>query len=165
MHYCYMLTNDTYGAVVFRMAQLGGELIKRGHRVSYIANDADEPERRGRPGEKIPGGATVELIPRGSQLKAVIARRRALKRLKPDFVEVLNPHPHTLLPLAGLRGPRVVALWDEPKLVYDLDPVRRTAARTWNRWLLSRAWMKITAAKELQQLLRERYGAESVYLP
>src|SRR6476620_10411013 len=108
MHYCYLLTHDTHGAAAFRMAQLGGELIKRGHRVSYIANDADEPERRGRPGEKIPPAATVELIPRGSQLKAVVARRAALKRLKPDYVKVLNPHPQTLLPLAGLRGPRVV---------------------------------------------------------
>jgi glycosyltransferase involved in cell wall biosynthesis len=165
MHYCYLLTHDTYGAAAFRMAQLGGELIKRGHRVSYIANDADEPERRGKPGEKIPPDATVELIPRGSQLKAVVARRAALKRLKPDYVEVLNPHPQTLLPLAGLRGPRVVALWDEPQLVYDLSFRRRTAARAWNRWLLGRAWLKITAARELQQLLRERYGAEAVYLP
>ena len=65
MHYCYLLTHDTHGAAAFRMAQLGDELIKRGHRVSYIANDADEPERRGKPGEKIPTGATVELIRAG----------------------------------------------------------------------------------------------------
>jgi len=165
MHYCYLFTNDTFGAVTFRMAQLGAEMIKRGIRVSYIANDADQPERRGKLGEKIPAAATVELIPRGSQLKAIAARRRAIKRLKPDYVEVLNPHPQTLLPLAGLRGPRVVALWDEPQLVYDLGLRRRAAARAWNRWLISRAWLKITAAKSLQDLLRERYGVDAVYLP
>jgi glycosyltransferase involved in cell wall biosynthesis len=161
MHYCFLLTFDFKSAASFRMQQLGAALIARGLRVSYILNDSG----KGDSGVGLPAGASLELIPPGSQIKMVLARRRAIRRLKPDLVEVLNPHPQTLLALMGMRNLRVVGLWDEPLMMHKLGLKRHLLDHAWNRWLLARAWLKVTASRYLQELLRDRYHAPSTYLP
>jgi glycosyltransferase involved in cell wall biosynthesis len=160
MHYCFLLTFGSKSAASFRMRQLGAALIERGVRVSYILNDDGEGRSA-----TLPKAAEVELIRPGSPFKMMLARRRAVRRLRPDYVEVLNPHVQTLLPLAGLRGIRVVGLWDEPIFLHDLGRATLFLSRLWNRWLLRRAWMRIVASRALQELLRTRHGVDSTYLP
>ena len=161
MHYCFLLTFGLKHPASLRMQQLGAELIRRGIDVSYILTDDGvapaDPLLRDR--------ARFEWIAPGSFLKAMLARRRALRRLRPDFVEVLNPHIQTLVPLIGLRNLRVVALWDEPLFLHDISPGARIASYLWNRWLLARAWLKIVASRQLQVLLHESYRVDATYLP
>src|SRR5258706_7207330 len=159
MHYCFLLTFGFKSPASLRMQQLGAALIRQGVKVSYILTDD------GGSGATLPEGAQVEWIPPGSPIKMMLARRRAIRRVQPDLLEVLNPHLQTLLPLMGLRGIRVVGLWDEPQLVHNLGFTGRLAARIWNRWLLARTWVKIVASKQLQVMLRDSYGAEATYLP
>jgi glycosyltransferase involved in cell wall biosynthesis len=159
MHYCFLLTFGLKSAASLRMQQIGAALIEQGVRVSYILTDDDGDASR------LPPAAHIERIPRAAPIKSVLARRKALRRLGPDFVEVLNPHPQTLLPLAGMRHTRVIGLWDEPPIVHNLGPAGRLAARAWNRWLLKRSWLKVVASTHLQELFRARFGVATTYLP
>jgi len=161
MHYAYLLLTDLENPATLRMKQLGAALIDRGVRVSYVVKDT--PASRPRPG--VHPDAHVEFVPEPNVLAGAAARRRALKTLAPDFVEVLNPHPKTLLPLAGLGRIRVVALWDEPRFVHPIGRANLLAQRTWNRWLLRRAWLRVVAARQLQDLFRDRWNVDTVYLP
>ena len=78
-------------------------------------------------------------------------RRRALKQLKPDFVEVLSPHPLTLFPLMQLRGAKVVILWDEPEFLKPRPPLRTLYLRVFSRWLLRRSDFDLTSTLRLQE--------------
>jgi glycosyltransferase involved in cell wall biosynthesis len=161
MHYSFLMLSDLSNPATPRMRQLGGALVERGVRVTYFLRD--NPENRQRPGLH-PRAEVVFVKP--SRGPGVIWRyRRAIKSVAPDYVEVLNPHPKSLLALAGLPGVRVVGLWDEPTIMYPIKGLARLQQQLWNRWLLNRAWLKVVATRYLQQEFARRWGVETVYLP
>src|SRR5690242_1445328 len=109
MHYCFVLLSDIDSPVSFRMKNVGAALIRQGVRVSYIVDD--NPTNRARGG--IDPQAHLEFTSPRRGRASIKALRRAIQQLAPDYVEVLNPHPKSLLALRGLKNVRIVALWDE----------------------------------------------------
>src|SRR5690242_5814807 len=95
MHYCFITISSLENAGLMRARDLGKALIRKGIRVSYIVDDS--PENRAF--DRLDPAARVEFITSPRTIGQFSRRRAALKRLNPDFVEVLNPHPKTLAPL------------------------------------------------------------------
>ena len=161
MHYCFLTIGPIYAASYIRARELGRALLERGVDVSYVV--VDTPENRA--AKDVDPRARVVWVADQMLPAQTLARRRALRGLGPDFVEVLNPHPKTLLALAGMRGPRVVAMWDEPYVLRDLGALRNFIERVSHRWLLRRAHVRLTATRRFQQILREQWNTQAYYFP
>ncbi len=162
MHYCFLTISTLDNAGLMRARDLGKALVRRGVRVSYVVDD--NPVNRAF--DRLDPAARVEFIADARRGPGQIGRRRAaLKRLAPDYVEVLNPHVKTLLPLARLRGPKVVAMWDEPPTMKPLGGARGLEARLSTRWLARRADVHLAATRTLREALRRRHGIDAAYMP
>src|SRR4051794_40390860 len=93
MHYCFLTLSTLDAANLIRAREMGRALIGRGVRVSYIVED--HPVNRAY--RDLDPAAHVEFVANPRKLGQFARRRKLIKQLRPDFVEVLNPHPKTLL--------------------------------------------------------------------
>lgn len=160
MHYCFLTISSLENAGLMRARELGKALIERGVEVSYIVDDI--PANRGFHG--LHPAARVEWIASPRRIGQIARRRGALRGLAPDYVEVLNPHPKTLLPLRGFDG-AVVAMWDEPELLKPHGYLRRTLHRWMALWLSRRARVQLAATRLLKEELERRFGRPVAYMP
>ena len=144
-----------------RARHMGTSLIRSGLRVSYIVDDNSS----NRAFDRLHPAANVEFISNPRSIGQIARRRSALKRLAPDFVEVLNPHPKTLAPLQGLKRTRIVAMWDEPAIMKPMAWSRGIYERQLARWLVRRASFHLAATRVLKEKLATLYKIRATYSP
>src|SRR6476646_5757374 len=162
MHYCFLTVSTLDAANLIRAREMGRALIQQGMRVSYIVED--HPVNRAF--KDLDPAATVEYVTDPRKLGQFSRRRKLLKQLRPDFVEVLNPHPKTLLPIwSPIEETKIVAMWDEPMVLKPLGVLKRIYEERLAKSLIRRADYHFAATQTLQQKLKERYGIDAIYMP
>src|SRR5690348_16428705 len=110
MHYCFFSVGSWKGnACLTRLRELAAEFIARGIRVTMMLDDV--PYNRHE--VKLTDGVEPQFVSPARGLKQFSARRRILRRIKPDFVHVLNPSPKAYLTLRLLPSQPLVVDWDE----------------------------------------------------
>lgn len=151
------LSNPGY----IRARELGRALLDRRVQVCYVANDT--PENRA---AAIDPRAEVRLVAHARSLRQFHERRRAIRDLRLDFIEVFpDVNGRSWLTMAGLRGPRMVGFWDEPGTLKQFGWLRHVFVCAMDRWLRRRADLRIVSTCAHQRLWRERYGLEAFYMP
>lgn len=161
MHLCFVTYGSWEGnAGLNRPRHLGGALLDRGVRVTYLVDDLPANEDL-----NLDPRADVALVraPRGPQ--QVLTRRHTLRRVCPDVVHLLNPHAKSLALIAGNRRLRVLAEWDEPPIMRPFGPARHALEVYLDGWLRRRADHQVAVTRWLQEHFRERYGLELPYIP
>ena len=162
MHYCFLTVSTLDAANLMRAREMGRALIGQGVRVSYIVED--HPVNRAF--KDLHPKAGVEYVTDPRKLGQFSRRRKLLKQLRPDFVEVLNPHPKTLLPIWWpVERTRIVAMWDEPMVLKPLGVIKRVYEERLAKSLIHRADYHFAATETLQRKLKERYGIDAIYMP
>ena len=163
MHYCF-LTSGTWeaNASFVRLREFGNELIARGHTVSCIANDFPYNI------ENLPGffkdKAAVHIVRPSSGPGQILARRRILKSIKPDYVHVLNPFMKAYLALR-FTGIRIIGDWDEWPARRPLPPARKAIEKFLDRWMRNHAHRRIVASKYLQREFEKQFHQDAAYIP
>jgi glycosyltransferase involved in cell wall biosynthesis len=159
MHYCFITlgTINTHAGYI-RARHLGRALCQRGVRVSYVIDDYPENH----PAD-VDSRAELAYIAR--KAKGIKQRRRAVRELAPDFVEVLNPTPKSLLAIAGLRRPKIVGVWDEPLILHDCGFVRNRLNVFLDGWLHRHADVRVVCTRKLQSLFLDRWKQRALYMP
>lgn len=161
IRYCFLTSGSwTRNASAFRLRELGSALCEEGFDVGYIVDD--RPEHR--EGLGLHPDAWVGYVAGAESPAQLIERRRALRRVRPDVVHVLNPLPKLCLALAGTRYV-VVGDWDEWPSQRPHGPARRLLELHLDRWLRRRAAMTVVASRHLQDRFRELHSLNSLYLP
>ena len=160
MHYCFFTTAvwDKNASMV-RPRELGAELFRRGHKVTFICDD-NESNRA----IKVPIGTNLVFIPPGGLLKQTFARRRAIREINPTYVHVLNPAPKGFLALAMLWGQKVVGDWDEWPAKRPNAFFKRTLGKFLDRWLRKRSTQRFVASKYMRDEF-DKLGTPAIYLP
>lgn len=162
MHYCFLTVSTLDAANLIRAREMGRALIQQGVRVSYIVED--HPVNRAF--KDLDPAATVEYVTDPREPGQFARRRRLLKQLRPDLVEVLNPHPKTLLPIwSPIEGARIVAMWDEPMVLKPLGVLKRIYEERLAKSLIRRADYHFAATQTLARKLKERYRIDALYMP
>lgn len=161
MHYCLLTTGNWRGnASTVRLREFGAELARRpGITVSFLLDDtpANREDARATP------GVSLAFVPRGTRHEFT-ERRRQIRRLSPDYVHVLNPHPRAFLALAGSRV-AVVGDWDEWPAMRPYPLPRRLAEQFLDRWLRRRSTLHVVCSRYLEREFRARFGIEAAYIP
>ena len=161
MRYVFFSTGSwEKNASMVRLRELGREMIARGVEVCYAVDDV--PFNR----EKIDldPRATVVYSPVKGPLRAIWARRRTIRELRPDYVHVLNPAPKSGAGLWGSRW-RVVGDWDEWHRMADFNPARKAVERYLDHWLRRRASLVVVCSRYLQNQFKSLFNQDSLYLP
>ncbi|HEX3355542.1 MAG TPA: glycosyltransferase [Tepidisphaeraceae bacterium] len=163
MHYCF-LTSGTWeaNASFVRLREFGNELLARGHSVSCIADDYPYNV------EKLPAvfnnKASIHIARPSRGLGQIMARRRLVKQIKPDYVHVLNPFIKAYMALR-LTGTRIIGDWDEWPAHRNLPFARKAMEKFLDRWLRKHARRIVVASKYLQQEFKQRFHLDAAYIP
>jgi glycosyltransferase involved in cell wall biosynthesis len=160
VHVCFL----TYGPWpgnpgLTRPTLLGAALAERGVEVSYLVDDL--PANHGDLG--LHADARIAWVPRSRGAAQVATRRRALARVAPSHVHVLNPHAKALATLGGMRHVDVVADWDEPPVLRPFGRVRLALERGLDAWLRRRGDHHVACTHWLQDEYLD--GIPSAYIP
>src|SRR5689334_2342014 len=161
MHFCFLTMGSWQGNENFlRCRELGSELIRRGFRVSYIVNDYPFHHT----GLRLHPDAQIEFVPVHSRAAELTGRRRAIRKLKPDALHILNPAPKAMLATVGMPRLKIIGDWDEWHARSDLRQPVKALTRFADRWFRRRSNLVVVASKYLQGCFRE-LGIEAVYIP
>ncbi len=161
MHYLFLSTGTWDGNASFvRLREFGSEMLKRGITVSFVADDLLFNR------EKVnwPAGANTYFVPAGNVASQAVARRALVKRLRPDFVHVLNPYIKAYLAL-WFTGIKVVGDWDEWPARRPHAMWRKGLELFLDRWLRRRSVAVIVASKYLQNQFVALGRADTAYIP
>ena len=163
MHYCFFSSGTWYrNASMGRFRDLGAELLKRGIRVTYLVDDLphNRTEVYFSPGSK------TEFVPNPASLSQFSSRRAILRRIKPDFVHVLNGSVKAMVTLLGVYGPKLVSDWDEwPAERASPHTFKRACLKWIERFFRGRAALVLVCSKHMEREFAARYGRTPVYLP
>lgn len=160
MHYCFLSTGTWAGNASFvRLREFGHELSKRGHAVSYVIDEMES----NRADLKLPANANIAWVPRGTKHE-MPERRRAVKKLSPDFVHVLNPYIKAYLALAGTSQP-VVGDWDEWPSRRPHRFGKKQVEMYLDRWLRKRSKRLIVCSRYLQNEFKKVFNLDTAYIP
>ena len=162
MHYCFLTSGTWEGNASFvRCANLEMSFL-RGHSVSCITDDYPYNV------EKLPavfnGNATIHIARPSRGLGQIMARRRLVKQIRPDFVHVLNPFIKAYMALR-FSGVQIVGDWDEWPAHRNLPFARLTMEKFLDRWLRRHASRVVVASKYLQQQFKQRFNLDAAYIP
>jgi glycosyltransferase involved in cell wall biosynthesis len=160
MHYCFFsLGSWERNGTLLRLRDLGSALIRRGVRVSYVLDDV--PWNRSM---ELHPDARRAFVPNPRSRGQLMARRRILRELSPDYLHIISPSPKAFLAAAG-TGYKVVGDWDEWPARRPYPPLRKATAIFCDHWLRSRATLCVVASKYMQEQFRKEYGVDALYLP
>lgn len=160
MHYCYIQYGSwEFNAAHWRPREMGKILIDRGFDVSYLVDDVPYNHTS----LQLHPKANVEFIRRGRGENW--ARRRALARLKPDFLHLANPHLKSFLAVAGNPRLKIVGEWDEPPIWKPFGRTRHALEVVMDRWLRRRADRVVVCTRFLQEHFRDVHGIDAAYIP
>ena len=136
MHFCFLTMGSWEGNENFlRCRELGSELIRRGHRVSYIVNDYPFHHT----GLRLHPDAQVEFVPMGGRIGELLGRRRAIRRVNPDVLHILNPAPKAMLATVFMPRLKIIGDWDEWHARTEMPQPKKTLVRFVDRWFRRRA--------------------------
>jgi glycosyltransferase involved in cell wall biosynthesis len=164
MHYCFFSVGSwERNASQMRLRELGAQFVRRGIRVTYLLDDV--PYNRER--VKLADGAALEFVNPARGAKQFFARRAALRRLRPDYVHVLNPSPKSYLSLRLVPSQRLVADWDEWRATFPKPwPLWK---RLWypeiDRFHRGHAALLSVASRYMQEGFERRFEVRPLYLP
>lgn len=163
MHYCF-LTSGTWdaNASFVRLREFGNELLARGHRVSCVADDY--PYNVQNLAGMFKPGAETHITRPSRGIGQIMARRRLLKQINPDYVHVLNPFIKAWASLI-FSGRKIVGDWDEWPAHRKLPLPRLMLEKFLDRWLRKKSFRIIVASKYLQQQFREKFNLSAAYIP
>jgi hypothetical protein len=161
LHYCFLTLGSWEGnASLVRPRELGAEMLRRGVRVTYLVDDVPY----NRQNLKLPPDAAIEWIPpRG--FRQFSARRRALRRIRPDYVHILNPSPKSYLTFRFLPSQKLVSDWDEWVAMKPIGAWRHLRDGWIDRFHRRRASHLVVASRYMQSQFASRFGREPLYLP
>lgn len=161
MRYCFLALSDMGRTSNLRLVNLGREMAARGCRVSYLIEDYPSNKAFA----PFAGAEVVAVSPKLTP-RVLAERRAALRRLRPDYVHVLNPSFKAMLALAG-HPAKVVGDWEEWRVLTDMGGGRGRAAldRVVDRWMLRRSHLHVVVSRYLEREFRQREGIEALYLP
>lgn len=161
MRYGFLTFGALNNAGYIRARELGRALLDCGVEVAYIA--ADLPENRG----VLDARADIRFVKHGHSPACFIERRRAIRSLNLDYLEVFNDqNGQTWLTLLGLRLPKLVGMWDEAAIFKDELPwVKRKLISYWDGWFRRHATLRLTSTREHQRLWALAHAEPIVYMP
>jgi glycosyltransferase involved in cell wall biosynthesis len=162
MRFCF----TSYGpwprnAGLLRPRGLGSALIDRGMEVTYLIDDL--PANRADLG--LHPDARIAWVPWARSAAQVVTRRRALERVRPDVVHLLNPHAKSLAAVAGMPRLDILVDWDEPPVLRSLGGGRDALERGLDVWLRRRGDHHVACTRWLQERFRSAYGLDVPYIP
>src|SRR5438105_3961428 len=163
MHYCF-LTSGTWeaNASFVRLREFGNELLSRGHQVSCIADDFPYNI------EELPAvfqnRANIHIARPSRGFGQIMARRRLVKQINPDFVHILNPFIKAYMALR-FSGVKIIGDWDEWPAHRKLPFARLTMEKFLDRWLRRHSHRIVVASKYLQQQFSQQFNLDAAYIP
>ncbi len=161
LHYCFLtLGSWESNASLVRPRELGAEMLRRGARVTYLVDDIPW----NRQNLKLADGAGIEWV-QARGFKQFGARRAVLRRIRPDYVHVLNPSPKGYLTLRFLRSQKLVCDWDEWTVMKPQALWRYMRNAFIDRYHRRRAALAVVASRYMQEQFAARFGCEALYLP
>jgi glycosyltransferase involved in cell wall biosynthesis len=163
MHYCFFTLGDWNKSItVTRMRELGAEMLARGVRVSYIAEEFPSYAEQ----FPLPAGAEVRLVPRGLSPRSILARRAAVRDLRPDFLHVVNPSLKAFFTVIGNRRVKLVGEWEEWQAhnTVNFSWPKVQLERFLDRWMRRRADVVTVVSHYLMSAFTDR-GLAPTYLP
>jgi glycosyltransferase involved in cell wall biosynthesis len=162
LHYCFFSVGSWEGnASQVRLRELGAELLKRGVRVSFLLDDV--PYNRDE--VKLPDGAEPVFVSPARGWRQFGARRVALRRIRPDFLHVLNPSPKAYVTLRLLPSQPLVVDFDEWREHLKWALWRKWSQVILDRWHRRQARALFVASRYMQRGFQELYHLHPVYLP
>lgn len=161
MRYGFLTFGALSNAGYIRARELGKALLDAGVEVAYIVSD--QPENR----EVLDKRAEVRFVKHGHSISCYALRRRAIRSLTLDFLEVFNDqNGQTWMTLLGLKLPKIVGMWDEAAVFKsELPWVHRKLIAAWDWWLRRRAAICLTSTREHQRIWKEKCVEPVVYMP
>ncbi|MFT6955248.1 MAG: glycosyltransferase involved in cell wall biosynthesis [Halieaceae bacterium] len=141
---------------------LGAELIKMGVHVSYIVEDYPENVRADLVHEK----ATVVFVPRSRGMESIRARRRAVGKLNPDFMHILNPSAKAFFSLIFTPSVKVIGDWEEWQAFNstNFSAGKLFLEKILDAWLRRRSYLRCVVSQYLKMEFK-KMGYDSVYVP
>jgi glycosyltransferase involved in cell wall biosynthesis len=162
MHYCFFSVGSWDGnASQMRLRELSAEFVKRQIRCTILLDDV--PYNRNE--VRLPPGVTPQFVSPARGLAQFPARRRILRRIRPDFVHVLNPSPKAYLTLRLLPGQPLVADWDEWRERNDWPLIKHNFQVILDRWHRRHAKLRIVSSRYMQRGFESLYRIRPLYLP
>jgi glycosyltransferase involved in cell wall biosynthesis len=163
MHYCFLTSgNWEVNASFVRLREFGNELLSRGHTVSCITDDFPYNV------ESLPAvfnnRASIHIARPSRGLGQIMARRRLVRLINPDYVHVLNPFIKAYMALR-FSGVKIVGDWDEWPAHRALPLPRLMMEKFLDRWLRKRAHTQVVASKYLRQQFKQRFNLDAAYIP
>ncbi|MGI6391845.1 MAG: glycosyltransferase [Kiritimatiellia bacterium] len=161
MRYGFLTFGALSNAGYIRARELGKALLDTGIEVAYIVSDL--PENHG----MLDSRSDVRFVQHGYSLRKFAERRRAIRELKLDYLEVFNDQNGlSWLTVRGLRGPKLVGMWDEASVFKSTLPlVKRLLILFWDRWFRKHVVARFTSTREHQRIWMKKYPEPIVYMP
>ena len=161
MRYGFLTFGALSNAGYIRARELGKALLDTGIEVAYIVSDL--PENHG----MLDSRSDVRFVQHGYSLRKFAERRRAIRELKLDYLEVFNDQNGlSWLTVRGLRGPKLVGIWDEAAVFkFELPWIQRKLIVMWDRWLRRNAALRLTTTRAHQRAWKETCAEPVVYMP
>jgi glycosyltransferase involved in cell wall biosynthesis len=163
MHYCFLTSGSWEANASFvRLREFGNQLLARGHQVSIIADDFPYNH------EKLPGvfnnQASIQITRPSRGLGQILARRKLVRQINPDYVHVLNPFIKAYMALR-FSGAKIIGDWDEWPAHRNFKLPRLMLEKFLDRWLRRQSHRVVVASKYLQRQFEERYNLDAAYIP
>ena len=159
MRYVFLTTGPWAGNASFeRLYHFGAQLLARGVEVGFVVDDLP-----GNRAMKLPAGAEVAFASPGG-IKQVLSRRRAIRKLRPDFVHALNPAPKAVAALKGTRW-KLIGDWDEWSEMRSDHRFPAWLERYIAKWFRRRAAVTVVCSRYMQSEFLSRYELAAHYIP
>ncbi len=161
MRYLFLTTGSfQFNSSFMRPKELGRHLHELGVEVHYVVD-------AGAYNDALPSTMPFAQVHRVSgigRLGKLLSRRRAIGRIDPTVVHLLNPQPSNSATIFGTRR-FVVVDWDELLSARTLRHRPLRLARLCESYGRRRADLTVVSSRHMQRLFADKYGLESLYLP
>jgi glycosyltransferase involved in cell wall biosynthesis len=163
MHYCFITIGEwgptpNIGYVLRR--DLGNAMARQGVQVTFVLDDL--------PGNhvdlKFEPGVRVAYVPNPKSLSQLKHRRRVLREVAPDFVQILIQSAKAWLAVVGQKSIPVVSEWDEwpnPAITFS----QKILAAVRAAWLRKHAVLHLVTTHDAQELYKQRWNLSTLHLP
>lgn len=158
-HICFWTRGGLDSTLTLRAQQLGKALSDTGWAVSYIIDDLPENESL-----KIDWARQIERVRMSSLFQFTRDVRRAIDKLSPEYLHILNPSPKHVPALVRSPGIKLIADFE------DSHPLVHKPPRQWldifiERWALKKAARVISVSRFLQERFAKLGRSDTGYIP
>ncbi len=161
LRYCFITTGSLeHNSSFMRLREFGRCLAAEGIDVHYVID-------AGAFNDTVPARlpfATCHRVDNVGRLGRLFTRRARIRAAAPDVVHLLNPQPSNSATIFGTRA-FVVGDWDEMLSTRSKSVTMNTLSWMCEAYGRQRANMTVVSSRHMQQLFRNRYAVDSLYLP